>query len=517
MRLKHLPSHAARWIKHGPLAPLALKARSAYLAVIKRRLEAASNPGARLSRLAGSPLLPLRAADQVMLMLLGERDPLFLRLLDHSADVAPATLRVLLRIYGADYRGQPLGADEIKSGLATLKAAHWRPTRSNVLYFMLGAIKNGDLDLVRAVLDAFPGFPLGTLPAAYKTGVLRLAAQQGEGVYARWRETAAPSPLEEVQIQDIDARAGFAVPVPHAAMGQALRAVVPAPMQAELDTRILPFFTEQADRMRWMDCRNDPAQRAAFIDDIAGHLRAGTPYSLIRLGDGESYAWQDRVSAEHAARREQVWWGAPLDAARRAQIGTDMLAAIASANRLGIPSLFRFTRDTHPELGSYTRHVSILGLIHVLDGLRTLPPAPRLYTEERIHQLCFDMPTVARLSADARKLVIVSSLTADTIRTQLRDRIGRAPLEVIEVPTHTKTRGNAMFVQAEQTLPFVYREIDAQIAQVTEPGTLVLVASGSIGKIFCATAQRAGGVALDVGAMIDYWVGLKTRSIADMS
>ncbi|MGH1354032.1 MAG: hypothetical protein ACRBBS_02980 [Thalassovita sp.] len=450
-------------------------------------------------------------------MLLSERDPLFLRLLDQASDVEPASLQVLLRMYGAEYRGVNTSAEEITSGLATLKAAGWRATRSNALYFLLAAIKNGNLDLVRTVLDAFKEFPLHTLPPAYKIGALRLAARAGKETYAVWRKQAAPSPLEQVQIQDIDARADFAAPRKHADLGAALRAVVPAQMQVELDHYILPFYDAHKDHMRWMDCRSDTAELNDFSHDISQHLHDKKPYSLIRLGDGESYAWKDKISAKHAARREQVWWGTEIKPALRAQIGDAMLDAIAKANRLGIPSLFRFTRDTHPGLGSYRGHVSIAGLIHVLDGLRELPEAKRLYTEERIHQICFDLPTISRLSAQAEKLVIVSSLTKATIESKLRPHIGAVPLEVIEVPTHTKTRGNEMFVQADQPLPFVYDDINALVAKASGPGILVLVASGSIGKIFCASAQEQGGVALDVGAMIDYWVGLKTRSVADLA
>ena len=517
MPLKNLLNHASRWAKVGLLGKISLKARSTYLAYMKRQVRDAANPSLRLNAFAKSSLLPLRTVDLFLLTLLGQRDPLFIRLLDNEEHIKPPTVRVLLRIYGADYRGQAVSTEEIHAGLETLRKARWRPTRSNAMYFMLAAIKNGDLHLVQDVLDAFSTFPLKTLPSVYKIGVLRLAAQCNKDAYQTWREKAVPSALEQLQIQDIDHLAGFAAPLSHAKLGVALRAVVPVPMQAELDARVLPFYTEHAAQMVWMDCRIDPEERAQFVEDIEDHLRRKIPYSLIRLGDGESYAWKDKITAEHAARREQVWWGTQIDVERRARISDAMLSAISNATRLGIPSLFRFTRDTHLGLGSYTKHVSIAGLIHVLDGVKKLPDMPRLYTEERIHQLCFDLPTIARLCPQATKVVIVSSLTKATVKTKLSSYVGDVPLEIIEVPTHTKTRGNDMFVQAEQALPFVYERIEAQIAATTVPGTLVLVASGSIGKVFCAAAQRQGGVALDVGAMIDYWVGLKTRSIADLA
>jgi hypothetical protein len=513
------PKTMLEWLKDRTIRLLkkrVLKAQAIFMSGVKEKVSAAENPGKELTACQSSRLFTTHSADQFLMALLRERDPLFLRLLDHADDVNPPALRVVLQMYGADYRGLAVSGDEIRDGLRILKNAKWRARRPNALYFLLAAIKNGDLELVRSVLDAFPEFPLHTLPPAYKTGALRLAALAPQDVYAQWRQDAAPSPLEQLQIQDIDARAGFATPRPHAELGSALRDVVPAPMQSELDRRILPFYEAHSEHMRWMDCRSNPEEHASFIDDISEHLRNKRPYSLIRLGDGESYAWQDKVSAEHAARREQVWWGTPIDPALRAQIGREMHSAISNANRLGIPSLFRFTRDTHPGLGTYTEHVSIVGLIHVLDGLREMPKSSRLYTEERIHQLCFDLPTIAHLSADATKMVIVSSLTKESIESKLRAHIGTAPLEAIEVPTHTKTTGNDMFVQASKPLPFVYEEIAEQVKDLSAPGVLVLVASGSIGKIFCAAAQENGAVALDVGAMIDYWVGLKTRSIADM-
>jgi hypothetical protein len=483
---------------------------------MKLRVSTGNKPGLRLSRFANSRLFPLRLADIFLLLLLKGRDPLFLRLLDDADNVSPPALQVLLRMYGSDYRGLAVSAQDIRGGLAVLKRDKWMATRSNALYFLLAAIKNGDLELVREVLDAFPAFSLNTLPAAYKTGILRLAASLTPEVYAAWRDTARPSALEALQIQNIDHRAGFSAPLPHAALGAALSAVVPSAMQNELKTLILPFYETHSKQMRWMDCRNDPEERAAFLTDIVQHLRDNAAYSLVRLGDGESYAWQDRISPEHAAHRERIWWGEAIDPSLRAQVGDAMLKAITVANRLGVPSLFRFARDTHPNLGSYTEQISIVGLIHALNGLKDLAPSERLFTEERIHQLCFDLPTIARLCAEAEKVVIVSSLTKETIRTRLQSHIGDVPLEAIEIPTHTRTFGNDMFVQAKRALPYTYQHIEAQVAEATTPGTLVLVASGSVGKVFCAAAQRKGGVALDVGAMIDYWVGLKTRSIADM-
>jgi hypothetical protein len=93
---------------------------------------------------------------------------------------------------------------------------------------------------------------------------------------------------------------------------------------------------------------------------------------------------------------------------------------------------------------------------------------------------------------------------------------GQTPVEYVQVPTHTKTQSNALFITSDAALPFQYEKINSEIAQMVVPGALVIVASGIIGKIFCQTVRDKGGVALDVGVMVDYWVGAKTRSVADL-
>ena len=63
-----------------------------------------------------------------------------------------------------------------------------------------------------------------------------------------------------------------------------------------------------------------------------------------------------------------------------------------------------------------------------------------------------------------------------------------------------------------QTYPDIVDEIHA----LSRPGTLVLVGAGIIGKFLIDEARQSGAVAIDVGSMLDYFAGRKTRSLADM-
>jgi hypothetical protein len=60
-------------------------------------------------------------------------------------------------------------------------------------------------------------------------------------------------------------------------------------------------------------------------------------------------------------------------------------------------------------------------------------------------------------------------------------------------------------------LPEVLDETIAQLPQDLS-GRLVVVGAGFAGKVIIAEAKRRGGVALDLGSILDYWMGAATRS-----
>ena len=44
-----------------------------------------------------------------------------------------------------------------------------------------------------------------------------------------------------------------------------------------------------------------------------------------------------------------------------------------------------------------------------------------------------------------------------------------------------------------------------------EPGTLILVAAGVLGKIYCDKIKSKGGIALDIGSILDMWATIPSR------
>lgn len=55
-----------------------------------------------------------------------------------------------------------------------------------------------------------------------------------------------------------------------------------------------------------------------------------------------------------------------------------------------------------------------------------------------------------------------------------------------------------------------FRAISRKCASMQ--GQVVLVAAGFLGKIYCSLIKEAGGVAIDIGSLADYWAGYSTRA-----
>ncbi len=472
-------------------------------------------PVESLNRFIRIGRLSVKQADKIIRHIIDAHHDIFMVLCANYEEIESKELRIVTSLYCKDYMGLTVEADILEGEWNFIQKSRYTLNKRNELYFLTAAVKAGCFGLVCKIIDEAREISVETLPSRHKIGLLRLAANKTEEDYLSWRQRLALSDLESMKAIEIDSVMGL-IPCPrhHELPARILHAAPPF-LHSELQTDILPFFETYKDQMVWMDCRVNQQVRADFIKSLAAPLREGRPYSLVRLGDGESYAWQDTLPQDHIRIREQRWWCSQLDPTLRQRIATQMLMAIEHADVLGIPSLFRFIRDIS-ENRYYADHISTLGLLKVIEGLRSLPERPRSFTEDRIHQVCFDLETILDLGRVAGKVVIVSSLIPDVARRLMEPICDDTMIDCVTMPTHAKTMDNDLFASTGKSLPFVYEELNAEIAEKVGPGSLAVIAGGSIGKIFCETARAQGGVAIDVGAMADYWAGLKTRMIVDM-
>jgi hypothetical protein len=81
---------------------------------------------------------------------------------------------------------------------------------------------------------------------------------------------------------------------------------------------------------------------------------------------------------------------------------------------------------------------------------------------------------------------------------------------------HHRTTGEARTVPGSrgESQEEAHARLTAELSQA-EPGLLYLVAGGIPGKVYCDVIKRAGGVALDIGAVVDVWMNVRGREYAE--
>lgn len=266
-----------------------------------------------------------------------------------------------------------------------------------------------------------------------------------------------------------------------------------------------------------MNVRFSSEQRETLIEIIRRHLDDGHPLSLLRLGDGEAYAYASAAMSgidaalfqEDNDTRERHWWGAAPSPAIREDIAVRVRGAVAACDILGLPSAYRVVRDLPAPGQRYGAGRAQRGLTTVLGACGgEIPLDGKIVTEERCHQVVFRPEALADLAAQARSVAVVSCWPADQLSL---------PFEAsshITIPPAQKLK---RLDEAEPPPLFeVYPQILTRIRETAGPGVLVLIGAGIIGKFLAGEAREGGAVAIDVGSILDYMAGLKTRSFVDM-
>jgi hypothetical protein len=270
-------------------------------------------------------------------------------------------------------------------------------------------------------------------------------------------------------------------------------------------------------KLDYMDIRssNENLQKLSRI--ILSAIKEKKPLSMIRLGDGEAYGFENDMPIETNKNnlfdldnefREFYWWGENPEYNISLKIKKQLFDAINNSDILAIPSIYRVIRDYDGTFNPLERR-STRGLIAVLHGFSSkLSKKEKIITEERCHQILFTEKFLKQLVDNAMKTVVVSCWNKEQINSSY---IKNANFIKISPPMKV----NDSFSN-ETPLFYNYESIINKIKELSGPGTLVIVSAGVIGKIFIDCAKSNGAVAIDLGAVIDYLAGRKTRSPADI-
>jgi len=261
------------------------------------------------------------------------------------------------------------------------------------------------------------------------------------------------------------------------------------------------------------------AQSREVVARLRAVLTGKKPFSFIRVGDGEGNALAydsdiARFADSDAAEREAVWWGRALDKPQRDALGARVLAAMQDADGLGIPALERILRDIKLErreyLGSTRAGRGVRMVLRALEEGGALAKPRALMVSAHLQHDLEKWNLYRDLFDGVNGIVAVSC--HDGLADAFTKRFGKKLAQNIVVPPRHASLGS--FGRTEMGPKILPEVLDETIAQLPADlsGRMVIVGAGYAGKVIVHEAKKRGAVALDLGSVLDYWMGAATRS-----
>jgi len=268
------------------------------------------------------------------------------------------------------------------------------------------------------------------------------------------------------------------------------------------------------------------APRAAAAE-ITRHLQEGGPMSFIRLGDGEGLVLSlcEESSFDDLHHLSTHFGGPGVSLGNVFRLRDEMIAAATHADIVGVrddvvgvrhdPELFDlgpglFEREFKRRFPLRTCDAGLpanacrrLALLNrVLETMHF--PASTLFTSAWTH---WDLAASGQLYRWIGKQQRIGLITSRANLPALLEDLLQVEVKSYFVPDMYK---DSLPKISGAHFPNRYEELRSELS-VDYPGMLFLVGAGICGKIYCRWIKDRGGVALDIGAVLDTWTGIGSR------
>jgi glycosyltransferase involved in cell wall biosynthesis len=324
-----------------------------------------------------------------------------------------------------------------------------------------------------------------------------LDAYEPCGIYARWEQLLRHTARKKPTLKRFRAADG------------ALR-------QAQTQVKLLAvrFSTEIAQQFEGMH-ENAPGRRFVdplrltslsgerLADVLEERIRAGKPFAFTRFGEGEATFLLDPdvLGVNVLGERLSYYFGtASLPVAEVRFLHEEMQQALLSTDIVGIPSVERFERMLASDGWSEWR-VRYRELYNVLR--RTAFPAGTLFASLYAP---YELHLSGRLFRILDDLDEVGLITSQPVADSLSAIFG---LNVLHHPIPERAVDREEVVDTGH-YPRRFFELMQEIRH-SAAGRVVIIGAGPLGKLYARAVKNAGGMALDLGGLLDAWCGHITR------
>lgn len=285
-------------------------------------------------------------------------------------------------------------------------------------------------------------------------------------------------------------------------------------LQAFPLSRARAMLDQARDRYGWIDADEVATRIGRAID-------AGEGFALIRLGDGEgAFARVDgadeaRFSPLYAWMRDDWFrfqFGAGFDpyASGYEALTRLLMPTVMEADVLGV---------TYPNWIAHEYGIgSPRGVPCVVNMHRTLLQADvaarPVLCDQIVHLHLHDRNLLEPLMRRAGRVTAITCLP--DLPRALRRRFDLEEADLIAVPREDTAPHLRAGVAVEGAhFPDVFWTV---VRRLSEPpggsweGRVFVIAAGTLGKFYAAAVKRHGGIALDLGSLVDAWLRLPSRA-----
>lgn len=254
--------------------------------------------------------------------------------------------------------------------------------------------------------------------------------------------------------------------------------------------------------MRLDPYRLTPVPPAAVAARLREALRRRRGFSLIRVGEGEATFLlpPEQSSIGEVARRLEYYFGhSEVSFADWTALCGSLRQSLIHADVLCPPEPGQWRIRSRAEDSFAPRYRQLAECLSTLE-FPAMPLISGAYVNYALHA---DGTLFELLEAEEEIGLISSQPAAPLLRVLfgLRVREYAVPQRAVDNESLTDT---GHFPQRFSDLCTLLRRDVA--------GLLVLVGAGPLGKIYCEVIRQAGGIALDLGSLLDAWTGLCSRA-----
>ena len=230
-------------------------------------------------------------------------------------------------------------------------------------------------------------------------------------------------------------------------------------------------------------------------EDIFNVLDNNKPVSIIRAGDGEKIVLESnkdlasyQLCIQSVMKRQMGYEPTMSDVE---EVRKNLIRAYAGADIVGLPM--------QKNLGELNKHWKNVDTV-----VKPLVKTKHFTSTDIAYDMLYN-GMLDKWLVNKKRIVYIGCRDIDE---GLKNKYGSAIISSYIIPPEAKFTSG---YEGERHYPEIFNKLEWWLDAAPCEGNPCLVGAGVIGKIYCNWMRDRGGIAFDIGAVMDLWAGFSTR------